>query len=257
LAREHLGISLDGAATLGRRTGELHAALAAGTSSGFKPVPISSAELTALGADLHDHGARVFDRLRTGLSQLPDDLVSQAGQILGRRRALLGRFDQVASIARAAGWQTRIHGDYHLGQVLRAKNDFVILDFEGEPTRPLGERRARHSPIKDVAGMLRSFSYAAWTGLLSYTARRPEALSRLEPWARLWEQSTSAAFLRAYREATTGAAFLPSDDETWRTLLDAYVLDKVLYELAYELDNRPSWLRVPLGGILALDAGTR
>jgi maltose alpha-D-glucosyltransferase/alpha-amylase len=174
--------------------------------------------------------------------------------VLGRRRALLARFDRVAEISGSAGWRTRIHGDYHLGQVLRVRNDFVLLDFEGEPTRPLIERRARHSPVKDLAGMLRSFSYAAWTGLLSYTTRRPEALSRLEPWARLWEKATSAAFLRAWRDTTAGAPFVPSDEDTWRTLIDAYVLDKVLYELIYELDNRPGWVRVPLGGILGLEA---
>jgi maltose alpha-D-glucosyltransferase/alpha-amylase len=252
-AREHLGIAVEAAATLGRRTGELHIALAAGTSPAFKPVPLAGGELTTLASTLREHGTHIFDRLRVSLSQLPDDLVAQAGLVLGRRRALLTRYDRVADIAGHAGWRTRIHGDYHLGQVLRVRNDFVILDFEGEPTRPLIERRARHSPVKDLAGMLRSFSYAAWTGLLSYTTRRPEALSRLEPWARLWEQATGAAFLRAWRDTTAGTPFVPSDEEAWRTLVDAYLLDKVLYELLYELDNRPGWVRVPLGGILGLE----
>jgi maltose alpha-D-glucosyltransferase/alpha-amylase len=253
VAREALGIALDAAATLGRRTAELHIALAAGTAPAFAPVPLSGHELTALAATLQEHGARIFDRLRVSLSQLPDEVVAQAGLVLGRRRTLLERFDRVADIGGSAGWRTRIHGDYHLGQVLRVRNDFVLLDFEGEPTRPLIERRARHSPIKDLAGMLRSFSYAAWTGLLSYSTRRPETLSRLEPWARFWDQSMGAAFLRAYRGATVGAPFVPTDDATWRTLLDACVLDKVLYELLYELDNRPGWVRIPLSGLLGLD----
>jgi maltose alpha-D-glucosyltransferase/alpha-amylase len=252
-AREALGIALDAAAKLGRRTAELHIALAAGTSPAFAPVPLSGHELIALAATLQEHGAHIFDRLRESLAQLPDEVVAQAGLVLGRRRTLLARFDRVADITGPAGWRTRIHGDYHLGQVLRVRNDFVLLDFEGEPTRPLTERRARHSPIKDLAGMLRSFSYAAWTGLLSYTTRRPEALSRLEPWARFWDQSMGAAFLRAYREATAGAPFVPADEGTWRTLLDASVLDKVLYELLYELDNRPGWVRIPLSGLLGLD----
>jgi maltose alpha-D-glucosyltransferase/alpha-amylase len=253
VARDHLGLAVDAAARLGRRTGEMHAALAAATSPAFKPVPLSGAELTGLSTALRDHGARCFDRLRMNLSTLPDDLVEQAGLALGRRRSLLTWFDRVSDLGSRAGWRTRIHGDYHLGQVLRSRNDFVILDFEGEPTRPLTERRSRHSPVKDLAGMLRSFSYAAWTGLLAYTTRRPEAQSRLEPWARLWEQSTGMAFLQAWREATRGAAFIPADAAALRTLLEAYVLDKVLYELIYELDNRPTWVRVPLGGILALE----
>jgi maltose alpha-D-glucosyltransferase/alpha-amylase len=145
-----------------------------------------------------------------------------------------------------------VHGDYHLGQVLRVKTDYVILDFEGEPARPLAERRAKHSPLKDVAGMLRSLSYAAYAGLINYTARRPEDLERLEPWARLWERSSGAEFLRAYRETAAGAAFLPPEENDFRRLLSAHWLDKALYELSYELNNRPSWIRIPLMGILSL-----
>ena len=104
----------------------------------------------------------------------------------------------------------RIHGDYHLGQVLRVKTDFVILDFEGEPARSLAYRRSKQCPLKDVAGMLRSFSYAAYGTLINYTARHPEDLARLEPWAQLWERFVAAEFLRAYRETAQGADFLPA-----------------------------------------------
>jgi len=254
LAREHLGLMLEATTTLGRRTGQLHRALAADAENpAMTPVPLSGAELTRLATALREHATKVFDGLRTSLSRLPDDVVEPAGLVLGRRRTLIDRFDEVAALGPSAGWRTRIHGDYHLGQVLRVKNDYFILDFEGEPARPLTERRARHSPLKDVAGMVRSFSYAAWTGLFTYTKRRPEDLARLEPWARLWERSVTVAFLRGYGEATMGAPFLPEDGQTYRTLLDVYILDKVLYELAYELDNRPAWVRVPLNGILDLD----
>jgi maltose alpha-D-glucosyltransferase/alpha-amylase len=146
----------------------------------------------------------------------------------------------------------RIHGDYHLGQVLYANNDFFILDFEGEPARSLAERRAKYSPLKDVAGMLRSFSYAAYAGLLAHTARRPDDLERLEAWANLWEEWSSAVFLKAYRETAGGASFLPADERQFQRLLDAYLLDKALYELLYELNNRPSWVRIPLRSILSL-----
>ena len=110
------------------------------------------------------------------------------------------------------GQRIRIHGDYHLGQVLQVRTDFVILDFEGEPARPIAQRRAKLSPLKDVAGMLRSLGYAAYAGLIGHTARRPEDWESLEPWARLWEQSIAAEFLRAYRATAQGAAFLPSSE---------------------------------------------
>jgi maltose alpha-D-glucosyltransferase/alpha-amylase len=134
--------------------------------------------------------------------------------------------------------------------VLRVKTDYYILDFEGEPARPLSERRAKQSPLKDVAGMLRSFSYAAYGTLINYAARRGEDMMRLEPWAQLWERSTAAEFLRAYREASCGAPFLPAGKQ-FRALLSAFRLHKALYELLYELNNRPTWIRIPLMGILA------
>ena len=146
----------------------------------------------------------------------------------------------------------RIHGDYHLGQVLRVKTDFVILDFEGEPARSLAYRRSKQCPLKDVAGMLRSFSYAAYGTLINYTARHPEDLARLEPWALLWERFVAAEFLRAYREAAQGAEFLPVNNTDFRKLLDIFLLDKALYEILYELNSRPGWVRIPMLGMMSL-----
>ena len=133
------------------------------------------------------------------------------------------------------------------------KNDFVILDFEGEPTRPLTERRSKQCALKDVAGMLRSFSYAAHVSLANYLARRPETMDTLAGWSRFWERSVASSFLRAYRSETAGASFLPGDQAGFNTLLEAYLLDKAFYELNYELENRPSWVRIPLAGIAALE----
>jgi maltose alpha-D-glucosyltransferase/alpha-amylase len=148
--------------------------------------------------------------------------------------------------------QTRIHGDYHLGQVLRTKSDFVILDFEGEPARSLQERSAKQSPLKDVAGMLRSFSYAAFASLNRYTAHRPQDAGKLESWSRLWEQSITGEFLKAYREVVGQSPIVPSEPAAFRSLLGAFILDKAFYELVYELNNRPAWVRIPLQGILSL-----
>jgi maltose alpha-D-glucosyltransferase / alpha-amylase len=201
--------------------------------------------------DIRDHAARVFDVLKENVSRLPDDIVECAGLVLSRRRLILERFRNPGADP-IEGLLTRIHGDYHLGQVLRYRSDFIILDFEGEPARSLAERRAKQSPMKDVAGMLRSFSYAAYATLINFTARRPEDLGRLMPWARLWERSVSAEFLRAYRAISQGSNHVPSEAAAFRQLLDAYLLDKALYELLYELNNRPAWVRIPVEGILAL-----
>jgi len=250
--REHVGSYLDAAALLGRRTAELHVALASPTTDpAFSPEPLSSADIDRLREDLILHATSAFDALKANVARLPDGVLERAGLVLSRKTLLLDRFRQLAA-NRTDALRIRIHGDYHLGQVLRSKGDFVILDFEGEPARLLAERRTKQSPLKDVAGMLRSFSYAAFSALMKYSSRRPEDFSRLEPWARLWEQSVSSAFLRTYCEFARGVPVVPSDPLLLQQLLEAYVIDKALYELAYELNNRPNWVLIPLTGILAL-----
>lgn len=251
-ARDHVGLYLESAATLGKRTAELHLALASPTNDpAFAPEPLSADQLRAMMKDIREHATRVFDLLKENVSHLPDDVVECAGLVLNRRRQILERFRN-PGVDSIEGLLTRIHGDYHLGQVLRYRSDFVILDFEGEPARSLAERRTKQSPMKDVAGMLRSFSYAAYATLINFTARRPEDVGRLTPWARLWERSVSAEFLRAYRAASQSSNHVPSDPAAFRQLLDAYLLDKALYELRYEMNNRPTWARIPVEGILAL-----
>ena len=127
-----------------------------------------------------------------------------------------------------------------------------MLDFEGEPARPIEQRRLKQSPLKDVAGMIRSFSYAAYAGLFKYVASRPAELPRLEAWARIWQAWTTAAFLRGYFTAATGSLFIPAGPPERDALLQLFVLDKALYELNYELNNRPDWVRIPLRGIVDL-----
>ena len=256
-ASEHVGTYLEAAALLGRRTGEMHLALGQpSTDPAFAPVPMTEADLSLLRADLSEHASAAFDALRQNLSRLPADVEELSGLVLSRRRLVVERLDRLGRAGElpAGGLRTRVHGDYHLGQVLRSRGDFVILDFEGEPARSLAERRAQQSPMKDVAGMLRSFSYAAYSGLMRVLARRPGDAERLEPWARLWEQSVCGAFLRAYRLTMKAAesAVVPEDGGAFEQLLEIYVLDKALYELMYELNNRPAWVRIPLAGIVAL-----
>jgi maltose alpha-D-glucosyltransferase/alpha-amylase len=252
-ARAHLGISLDAAATLGRRTAELHAALASGKDNpDFTPEPLDHSNLQWLAQHMEDHAAEVFSRLKHAIPRFTDEATEAAATLLSRRSQSLARFRRLKNL-QVNAQRIRIHGDYHLGQVLCVKNDFVILDFEGEPTRPLAERRSKQCALKDVAGMLRSFSYAAHVSLANYVSRRPESLETLAGWSRFWEQSVASSFLRAYRHETAQASFLPDVLAGFNTLLEAYLLEKAFYELNYELENRPTWVRIPLAGIAALD----
>jgi maltose alpha-D-glucosyltransferase/alpha-amylase len=145
----------------------------------------------------------------------------------------------------------RIHGDYHLGQVLHTGRDFIIIDFEGEPNRPLSQRRTKRCPLVDVAGMIRSFSYAA-TWALHQGTIRPEDLPELESWADSWYRWVAASYLRAYLEAASGAAWLPQEQPEMHRLLEIFLLEKAAYELGYELGHRPDWVSIPLRGMLDL-----
>src|SRR5262249_39029246 len=182
---------------------------------------------------------------------LPETLRAQACRVLGEGPNLLDRLGRLPDAPIDAA-KIRCHGDYHLGQVLRTEGDLVILDFEGEPARTIEQRRAKQSPLKDVAAMLRSFSYAASAGLFAFARYRPDEMERLLPWAELWHRWTSAAFLKEYRATAGAAVFLPADPDQFSTLLEFFTLDKAFYEVVYELNNRPDWVCIPLRGILSL-----
>jgi maltose alpha-D-glucosyltransferase/alpha-amylase len=243
---------MEAACALGLRTAELHMALCAETEDpAFSPEPLNHADVDAIVRRTRETAAKAFDLLKASLSGLPDDLLEMASIVLSRRRQLTDRL-LLSSSDSVYGKRIRIHGDYHLGQVLRSRNDFVIIDFEGEPASPFSLRRLKSTPLKDVAGMLRSFSYVANSTLLAYVARHPEGVATLEPWARLWEQTVSAEFLKSYRGTAATGGFLPAAEKDVSKLLDACLIEKAMYELTYELNNRPTWIRIPLAGILAL-----
>lgn len=238
--------------TLGQRTGELHRALAKETGDpAFDPEPIGMAEVNAWNKGVHTEAARTLERLANQLSGLPSPVQAQAQCLLEAREGVLERIQSLCPQALQAV-KTRYHGDYHLGQVLVAKNDFIIIDFEGEPARTPKERRRKHSPLRDVAGMLRSFNYAAHTALDRATTDRPTAPKQLEPFVKDWEQRTRAAFMGGYGVAVEGCPIYPQDADVARTLLELFVLEKAFYELRYELGNRPDWVHVPLGGLSEL-----
>jgi maltose alpha-D-glucosyltransferase/alpha-amylase len=248
-ARAVVGTYLVPAENLGQRTAALHLALAQNTSdAAFAPEPMSSADLAVLAADLCRHAEQVLDGLARQADALPEPLRIPTSQVLAQRAAMLERLQAVRTTAPGMA-RIRCHGDYHLGQLLWCENNFVIIDFEGEPMRPLAERRRKHSPLKDVAGMLRSLSYAAYAALFAFTRTRPEDFGRLEPWALFWQHWISVHFLRSYLTTAAGASFVPPQHQDLVSLLDALVLDKALYELHYELNNRLDWVRIPLQSI--------
>ena len=238
--------------TLGVRTGELHAAFAAPTDDeAFAPEPAPPEEVASWAEGVLAELRRTFDMLRRRRGKVSEEVLPGVDRLLALRKELTRRIKDVSK----GGFgvvKTRHHGDYHLGQVLVAGNDFQIIDFEGEPARPLAERRRKHSPLRDVAGMVRSFDYAARSALMTLGAERTEQLETLQPWVRLWEEQTREAFLGGYAEGARGAASYPEDEENARALVELFTLEKALYEIRYELDNRPDWVSIPIRGILDL-----
>jgi maltose alpha-D-glucosyltransferase/alpha-amylase len=187
---------------------------------------------------------------------VPAALRSAVDALLATRDAILARF--APPQLKAPVMKTRYHGDYHLGQVLVVADDFLIVDFEGEPGRDLAARRRKSSPLRDVAGMMRSINYAAVAGLLGSVDDRGADTTALEPLAHDWELRTTAAFLDGYRATIAGCPSYPADAADAQALLDLFILEKAFYEVSYELANRPSWLGIPLEGIRAiLDADPR
>jgi maltose alpha-D-glucosyltransferase / alpha-amylase len=253
-AAELVGPYLQAVELLGRRTAEMHLALASAPHDPtFAPERFTELDQRSLYQSIRSAAARVLRRLGgSGAGGRADELLAREAELTER----LGRL----TAGSIAGLRLRQHGDYHLGQVLFTGRDFVIIDFEGEPARPLSERRIKRPPLRDVAGMLRSFDYAADTALHSPAteALSEDAAQRLEPWARRWTRWVSEAFLRSYLETAAGAPFLPRDEQAIDRLLDVLLLEKALYEIAYELDHRPSWAQTPIRGLLdLLDRGAR
>jgi trehalose synthase-fused probable maltokinase len=243
------GPSLESARLLGRRTAEFHVALShERRDAAFTPVPMSTEYLRGLADDFSRRAQETLELLNARIQLLPAGVSASVHEVLSRGSVLTRRFEALEGM-RSRATRQRCHGDYHLGQVLRTSDDFILLDFEGEPLHSLEQRRKKVSPLKDVAGMLRSFSYAVHSAWREAVAGDPGLSAKREPWLRAWEVWTSAAFLGAYLETAGAAAFLPQEEQELETLLDAFLLDKAFYELGYELNNRPDWLPIPLEGI--------
>ncbi|HEX6020001.1 MAG TPA: maltose alpha-D-glucosyltransferase [Burkholderiaceae bacterium] len=239
---------------LARRVGELHLALARRTGDpAFDPEPVQPSDLQQWSVAVAGELDATFERLQAH-EELPGVAPALLAAVEQSRPALVERVSRAAT-ATPAGVKTRLHGDLHLGQVLLCRDDFVIIDFEGEPQRTLAERRAKHSALRDVAGLLRSLDYARHSAL-NQVAKTPAELERLAPAAQAWGHRAREAFLAGYREVALAGGLYAGDEAftAAQEALSLFEIEKALYELRYELDNRPDWVGVPLAGLAALAA---
>lgn len=259
-ARELIGPYLESASKLGQRTAELHVALAnARGNPEFMPEPFSLEYRRSRYESMGRLVSQTCSLLRSRLNDLPPFTEQEARRVLNDELRIQNRFREFFELETPA-LRIRCHGDFHLGQVLWTGQDFLITDFEGEPARPLSERCTKHSPIMDVAGMLRSFYYAPYASQLHQQLGlyAEDAGASFEPWIRFWYGWVSVAFLKSYLRIAESVSFWPGTLSALRILLDAHLLEKAVYEIGYELNNRPDWVRIPIRGvldILAMHAG--
>ena len=250
LLQELIGaVYLETAILLARRTAEMHIALSSAPEEpGFEPEPFSMLYQRSAYQSVRSLLVKVFGTLEKNIVKLSDDVAREAQRLLASESAILNRFREILD-GKFSAMKIRHHGDFHLGQVLFTGKDFVIIDFEGEPARALSERRLKRSPLRDVAGMIRSFHYAVYGSLLQHSSVRPEDIPLLEPWAGIWYHCVSGVFLTSYIAAAERGDFLPTDRGQLETLVRFFLLEKAIYELGYELNNRPDWAIIPMRGI--------
>jgi maltose alpha-D-glucosyltransferase/alpha-amylase len=236
---------------LARRVAELHVALARRTGdAAFDPEPVDALDLRRWTSAVHAECLAALDLLEQHRGALHESAAALAQAVLGARATLLARIERAGS-AVPVGLKTRLHGDLNLQQVLVCRDDFVIVGFEGAPSRPLAERRAKHSALRDLAAMLRSFDYARESALLA-VARAGARREMLAPVARRWERGVREAFVGTYREVVVaGALYRPAEFDAALALLELFEIEKAFDELRHEIDNRPDWIGVPLAGLAA------
>ncbi len=250
MAEDAHGAYLELVKTLATRTAELHRALATPTDDeAFSPEPIRPQDVSAWVQNVRGEAEKTLDMLKDRVGQLPAAIVPDAEFLLSRRKTLLERIE--AAVPKPPqGLKTRHHGDYHLGQVLLKRNDFIIVDFEGEPARPLAERRIKHSALRDVAGMLRSFTYARRTAMQRCDVQSADDCGRWDLLVEKWESDVRSTFISTYDSIARPAGIYESLDEVL-PLLRLFEVEKALYETRYELGNRPDWTPIPLRALIS------
>jgi maltose alpha-D-glucosyltransferase/alpha-amylase len=234
---------------LGRRTAEMHLAFATPTDDvAFAAEPFGEKDLATVVADARTMAQKAFG----ALNRIEAEPGSAVAELKERRDACMALIDRLAEVPTGA-IKTRVHGDYHLGQVLVVENDVMIVDFEGEPSRRASERRAKSSPWRDVAGMLRSFDYAAATAAREIAPRFSETeAERVLAAAHGWRDLTRSVFMKAYEATVRGSPVWIEDEGERGRLLRLHVLAKALYEINYEANNRPDWIETPVRGVLSI-----
>ena len=244
------GVYPERARQLGDRTARMHFALAAEESDvAFLPEPFTTLYQRSIYQSMRASLRRAMTLLQRRLPHLEPEHLQLVAEIAAAEPRILERMANLLR-RRIRCSKIRTHGDFHLGQVLNTGKDFVITDFEGEPARSLSERKLKRCALRDVAGMLRSFHYAAHTALsMRQQTVRPEDVPLLEPWAEHWANWIGSAYLQSYLQTADSAPFIPDKHEDTEALLDAFLLEKAVYEVAYELNNRPKWVSIPLWGI--------
>ena len=250
-----LGVAPTDAARLGARTAELHLALASGSGEAFRPERLGRHDRRSLAQSIRTQVSGSMTALRQARRRLDPVVDAMAASVLADHATLTGALTGLIDVA-DAGQRQRVHGDLHLGQVLVAGDRYVFIDFEGEPARPISQRRIKRPALVDVAGMLRSYDYAAAVAARTVIQRgslHGWSLDDLADWADWWSTAMSDAFVGAYREHIEGSGLVPDGEGAFDLLLRCCLVEKAAYELRYELDHRPDWVSIPLRGILRLE----
>jgi maltose alpha-D-glucosyltransferase/alpha-amylase len=250
-----VGTYLEAARLLGQRTGQLHVALGSEPDDrDFAPEPFTPFYQRSLFQSMRNLTVHTLLQLRRSLNRVPEANRAEAEKVVALESSILKQFRSIHETG-IAGKRIRCHGNLHLGELLYTGKDFVFIDFEGESARPLGERRIKRSPLNDVAMMIRSFEYATYAALfkqLDLGTLHEERLPQLEPWTGFWYRWVSSVYLNAYLEVVGKTDLLPRSKEELKVLFDVHLLEKAVYEVGYELKNRPSWLKIPLRAIAKL-----
>ena len=235
---------------LGERTAEMHLAIASGKDDPeFVPEPFSLLYQKSMYQTFRTLVKRTFSDLRVNRRRVPESSVELLNYVLNREEDILNRIKDILESEKISSMKTRIHGDYHLGQVLFTGKDFIIIDFEGEPVRSLSARKLKYCPFRDVAGMLRSFHYAAYMGLQNLESMYPGSSEKLERWIEHWYKRVSYRFLMSYLDTAGRASFIPRRQDHIDILIRLFVIEKAIYETDYEMNNRPDWIKIPLNGL--------
>jgi maltose alpha-D-glucosyltransferase/alpha-amylase len=254
-AKGLLDTYLESVRGLGQRTAAMHLALAADVENkNFAPEPFTPHAQRGLFQSLRNLTRQNLQLLGRQLKKLPPEVQSQAQTVLALEPEILKKFRRIYE-QRIDASRIRLHGDFHLGQVLYTGKDFLIVNFEGEPAISISERRLKRAALQDVASMVRSFHYAAYTALLKQIERGTLPHAQTEQmilWSRFWTRWVSAIYYQAYLQAAKGATFLPANESDQQMMMEVFLLRKAIFELGYELGNRPDWAKIPLQGILEL-----